>query len=59
MAVDPIREGFHTVTPYLFMEGVDRLIDFAVAGLDAEVIVRDTQPDGTLMQAEIRLSSET
>ncbi len=28
MVVKPVREGFHTVTPYLMVRGVDRLVDF-------------------------------
>jgi uncharacterized glyoxalase superfamily protein PhnB len=28
MVVKPVREGFHTVTPYLMVRGVDRLVNF-------------------------------
>jgi PhnB protein len=55
MAVNPIREGFHTVTPYLFAEGASRLIDFAVSALDAEVVSRQDRPDGAVMHAELRI----
>jgi PhnB protein len=27
-SVKPIPEGYHTVTPYLLVEGVDKLIEF-------------------------------
>ena len=57
MAVKPIRDGFHTVTPYFFAKDADRLIDFAVAGLGAEVIARVERPDGSLMHAEIRIGN--
>ncbi len=55
MAVNPIRDGFHTVTPYLFLEGAQRTIDFAVTALDAEVFAREVRPDGSLMHAELRI----
>ncbi|MBI3798348.1 MAG: VOC family protein, partial [Deltaproteobacteria bacterium] len=28
MAVKPIPEGYHTITPYLTVRGVPKLIDF-------------------------------
>jgi len=55
MAVKPIRDGFRTVTPYLFAEGASRLIDFAVSALDAEVVARQARPDGAVMHAELRI----
>jgi hypothetical protein len=36
MAVKPIPAGFHSVTPYLFVNGVDRLLDFVKAAFDAK-----------------------
>ncbi|CDM66729.1 VOC family protein [Pyrinomonas methylaliphatogenes] len=52
LAVNPIREGFHTVTPYLLVDGADRLIDFLSAAFDAEILDRKFRPDGTVMHAE-------
>ena len=52
MAVKPIRDGFHTITPYLFVEGGARLITFLTDAFDAEVLSRETRPDGTIMHAE-------
>ncbi|GIW42756.1 MAG: hypothetical protein KatS3mg077_0038 [Candidatus Binatia bacterium] len=54
-AVDPIREGFHTVTPYLLVEGAARLIDFLSAAFDAEILDRKFRPDGTVIHAELRI----
>ncbi|MYK89832.1 MAG: VOC family protein, partial [Acidobacteria bacterium] len=35
MAVNPIPEGYHTVTPYLVVTDVDQLLDFVKAAFDA------------------------
>ena len=55
MTVKPIRDGFHTVTPYLFAEGAARLIDFVSAAFDGEVTSREEHPDGSIMHAEMRV----
>jgi len=55
MTVNPIREGFHTVTPYLLVKEVVRLLSFLPAAFDAEVVTRETRPDGTIMHAEVRV----
>lgn len=46
MAVSPIPEGYHTVTPYLVVEGVDRLLDFLRRAFDAEVSCRVEAAEG-------------
>jgi uncharacterized glyoxalase superfamily protein PhnB len=55
MTVKPIRDGFHTVTPYLLVQGVARLITFLTEAFTAEVLSRETRPDGTIMHAEVRV----
>ncbi len=55
MAAKPIRDGFHTVTPYLFAEGSARLVTFLCEGLNAEVMNRKDRPDGAIMHAEVRV----
>ena len=55
MAVRPIPEGFHTVTPYLVVQGVPRLVDFLKGAFDAQEIMRMPRPDGTIMHAEVRI----
>ena len=47
MAVKPIPDGFHTVTPYLLVEGASKLIDFVTAAFGAQEVHRHTLPDGT------------
>jgi uncharacterized glyoxalase superfamily protein PhnB len=55
MAVKPIPEGYHTVTPYLVVQGVAQLIDFLKQAFAAEEIQRINRPDGTIMHAEVRI----
>src|SRR6476619_3899183 len=55
MAVEPIPKGFHTVTPYLVVIGVARLIDFLKEAFDAKEMHRSTRPDGTVMHAQVRI----
>jgi PhnB protein len=55
MAVRPIPEGFHTVTPYLVVQGVPKLLDFLKQAFDAHEIMRMPRPDGIIMHAEVRI----
>lgn len=55
-AVNFIREGFHTVTPYLIIPGAARLIDFVKQAFGAEERFRVQQPQsGPLMHAEVKI----
>jgi PhnB protein len=53
--VDPIPEGYHTVTPYLIVEDGDALIRFAQAAFDATLAGRSDTPDGRLMHADLKV----
>ena len=55
MAVNPIRDGFHALTPYLFAEGADRLIEFLGTAFEAETASLERRPDGVVMHAELRI----
>jgi uncharacterized glyoxalase superfamily protein PhnB len=55
MAVKPIPDGYHTVTPYLTVQGVPKLLDFLKQAFAAQEIERMTQPDGTIGHAEVRI----
>jgi uncharacterized glyoxalase superfamily protein PhnB len=57
MPVNPIRNGFHSVTPYLFAEGALRLIAFISDGLGGEEVYRKERPDGSIMHAEMRIGN--
>jgi PhnB protein len=55
MSVKPIPEGFHTVTPYLPVQGVSRLIEFLKQAFGAEEIHVATMPDGSVMHAQVKI----
>jgi len=55
MAVKPIPDNHHTVTPYLIIQGVGELIDFMKQAFEAKEIERVAQPDGTIMHAEVKI----
>jgi uncharacterized glyoxalase superfamily protein PhnB len=56
MAVKPIPEGYHSVTPYLVVPGAAKLLDFLKQAFDAQELYRPMQrPDGTIMHAEVRI----
>ena len=56
MAVKAIPEGYHSVTPYLGVKGVARLIEFLKQAFGAQEVFRPmTRPDGTIMHAEMKI----
>ena len=46
---------YHTVTPYLVVDGAERLIKFIVDVLDGTELMRIPGPDGRLGHAEVRV----
>ena len=52
MAVKPVPDGFHTVTPYLLVADVDRLLDFLKAAFGAVETERVPSQDGETGHAE-------
>ncbi|MCI0531127.1 MAG: VOC family protein [candidate division Zixibacteria bacterium] len=55
MSVKPIPDGYHVVTPYLIVKGVDKLLDFMQKTFDAKVVERHAMPDGNVMHAEAKI----
>lgn len=55
MPVNPIPEGYHTVTPYVMVQGAAKLIDFLKIAFDATEVERMASPDGTIMHAEVQI----
>jgi uncharacterized glyoxalase superfamily protein PhnB len=55
MSVNPIPDGYHTVTPYLVVEDMVKLIDFLKAAFDAEVVEKITLPEGKHIHAAIKI----
>lgn len=56
LAVKPIPEGYHAITPYLTVRGGDRAIDFYKRAFGAREITRLNGPDGkSVMHAELQI----
>jgi PhnB protein len=55
MAVKPIPEGYHTATPYLFVEGAAKAIDFYCRAFGATEVLRLEAPGGRIGHAEIKI----
>jgi uncharacterized glyoxalase superfamily protein PhnB len=54
----PVPEGMHTVTSYLTVPGVDRLIEFLGQAFDAKKIGDIFRgPDGRIMHAEMKIGN--
>jgi len=54
-AINPLPDGYHTVTPYLTVRGANEAIEFYKFVFGAEEIARVALPDGRVMHAEIRI----
>ena len=55
MAVKAIPDGYHSVTPYLVVEGATKLIDFLKNTFEAREELRIPMPGGTIGHAELRI----
>jgi PhnB protein len=53
--VRPIPAGYHSVTPYLSIQGAAAAIEFYKKALGAKEIMRMPGPDGRIGHAEIRV----
>ena len=55
MAVKPIPDGFHTVTPYLLSKGVKELLVFLEKAFEAEIKEKHESKEGHVMHASVRI----
>jgi PhnB protein len=55
MSVKPVPEGFHTITPYITLNGAARLIEFLKQVFDAKEKELLKQPDGSVWHAEMKI----
>jgi len=55
MAVKPIPEGYHSVTPYLILKGAAAALDFYKKAFGATELFRFPMPDGKIGHAEIKI----
>ena len=55
MAVKPIPEGYHSVTPYLIVKDAGRAIEYYKKAFGATEIMRFPGPDNKVAHAEIQI----
>ena len=53
--VKPVPEGYHTVSSYLVVAGVAKLIDFAKQAFGAKEVFLSKRPDGSVQHAEVKI----
>jgi PhnB protein len=57
--VNPIPQGYHTITPSLIVRDASRAIDFYKKAFGAEERMRMPGPGGRIMHAELRIGDST
>ncbi|MGI8524691.1 MAG: VOC family protein [Pseudolabrys sp.] len=56
MSVQPIPEGYHTVTPYLTVRGATKIIEFLKKAFGAKLSHEPIKrPDGSIMHAQVTI----
>jgi PhnB protein len=55
VAVQPIPEGYHSVTPYLIVNGADRLVRFVEQAFSGRERSRMGSDDGGVVHAELQI----
>ena len=53
--VTPIPAGYHSVTPYLVLEGAAKAIEFYKQAFDAKELMRMPAPEDKIAHAEIKI----
>jgi PhnB protein len=57
MPVNPVPEGYHSVTPYLIINDAARAIDFYKKVFGATEVMRMADPNGKVGHAEIQIGN--
>jgi PhnB protein len=55
MSVQPVPDGYHSVTPYLYIKGASQAIDFYKKAFGATEIMRLADSSGRIGHAEIQI----
>jgi len=56
MAVKPVPDGYHTVTPYLVVRNAPKVIEFLQQAFGAKISHEPTKrPDGSVMHAQVTI----
>lgn len=53
--VKPIPDGYHSLTPYLYVNAAARALDFYAKALGAQELFRMQSPDGKVGHAEMKI----
>jgi uncharacterized glyoxalase superfamily protein PhnB len=57
MPVNPIPQGYHTITPYLIIKEVSRLVHFLKVAFDAQEVRLTLGHGGVVTHAELRIGT--
>jgi PhnB protein len=57
VAVKPIPDGYHSITPYLIVKGAAAALDFYKKAFGAQELFRFPGPDGKVMHAEFKIGN--
>lgn len=55
MSVNYIPEGYHTITPYLVVEGAEKLIEFVQTVFDGKLVFKMEAGEGKIGHAEMKI----
>jgi len=55
MAVKPIPDGFHTITPYLVLNNAGKVIEFLKNAFGAEEVYRHMRGEGVIGHAQVKI----
>jgi PhnB protein len=58
-AVKSVPQGYHTITPYLIVDGAQKVIDFLKKTFDAKEAVRITAPGDKVGHVELKIGDST
>jgi len=54
--VKPVPDGYHTLTPYLVVDGAERIVEFMKNAFAAQFVFEPMKrPDGKIMHAELKI----
>ena len=54
--VKPVPDGYHTLTPYLVVDGAERIVQFMKNAFGAQLVFEPMmRPDGKIMHAELKI----
>jgi len=57
MAIKPIPEGYHTITPFLVTPKVKECMEFLKKAFDAQELYKMEASDGAIMHAEMKIGN--